>query len=246
MAAISFLAHIIWVATAVFLCSTVLRRADTYLLHEGRHARRLVAAGFLLVVIAFSFLPPGSLPPWRDTAWSGSAFMGALTALCLLARRWDAVPACVVFVLVFGVFARYAAYRGMPGSPANLGTFVAMPVWGIAVPRDVFGFLALVPAFAVAARTILPPANEALSPLDSLALLAVAALYVTLFLPFVIAPFASCPAAIIAGGDYALFWAKTLLVCYAVPRLPVPSVRAKFACALCGLAGAAIILGGTV
>lgn len=244
MTLVSFCAYALWVLAAVHFCG-VLCRPFSVATREIPRLRSIFAPGILPVLGAFAFIPPGSLPPFYNTAWGGAVFVAILAGGLWAARGRSGLLPCAVFLAVFGVFTAYARVRGMPGSAVNLGTFVAMPVWSIASFPEICGFFLLVPAFVIAARLAVPlPENGA--GLSDTAFFCAAAFFVVLFLPWNLAPFVRWPSPVVAGCDYVLFWGKVFFCCYAVSRLPLPSFRIRCLAVFCAAVGVVLLLAETV
>lgn len=175
--------------------------------------RRMVAC--VIVLAGFLFIPPGSLPPLGDIPWGGAVFLACLFAGRFLCGGFRLVPA-LVLLAVFLTLVWYGWQRGIPGSPGNLGTYVAMPVWRLAEGMDRAAFLCLALASLLAAGQLVFP--EAGSLAGRLIRLGACAFLVTLFLPWNAALFVSWPVKITAGVDFVLFWIKCWMVMVCVAR----------------------------
>jgi hypothetical protein len=123
-----------------------------------------------------------------------------------------------------------------------LGTLAAMPVWTIASPVEMAGFILLVPGFFIALRMAVPVPENGHGLPESLVFLAAAAVFVTLFLPWNFAPHVRWPVMAAAGADYVLFWLKIALCCGVVLRIPSPPFILMSLCTVSGAVGAALVL----
>lgn len=228
MTILSGLAYAVWVLLAFFLWSGGR-------ISGAAEARPAVLLAVPFVLAVFFLLPPGSLPPFCSSPWGGIFLSLWLAASLLLVWKKDAVLPCLVVGCILAVFFWYAYQRGMPGSWANMGTFAAMPVWGIATGMDGAGFALLAAAFILAARSL---------PSPGLPFCALMALFVTLFLPWNSAPYVRWPVMAVAGCDFLLFWTKIFLCCFTVARIPPSPARIRRLSLACLAAGTAIIAAG--
>ena len=245
MTVLSFSAYALWVLlAAVFLragrCGASRGEITPEPLLSGvRHACAICLPGG-----AFFFLPPGSLPPFFDVPFGGVAVVSGLLAGAFCLRQKRAHMACGVIGAVAFVFFLYARHRGMPGSFANLGAFVAMPVWGIASLPEMCGFILLAAGFFAACASSVPDEKGCLSFAATVWTLAASALFVTLFLPWNAAPHVAWPDAAAAGCDFILFWLKVFCcgLCFLLcPPLAVFRRWLPFLC--CGI-GALFVFSG--
>ena len=245
MVLFSFFAYALWVILVAELC-----RAAVFRRHGAARRERpgsiLSALSVFPALAPFFLLPPGSLPPFWDIPWGGLILFPCLAVSLFATGRKGVLLPCLVIGGVLAVFFAYARQRGMPGSWANPGTFAAMPVWEIVPFTGLIGFVLLAAGFVVAARTLVPAPGQGTSFSRVLAFLAVLALFVTLFLPWSLAPLVYWPAPVAALCDFFLFWAKTLFCWWFLSCFPMPSPRLLRAVPACCALGAAMILAPSV
>ncbi|MDR2112089.1 MAG: hypothetical protein LBQ62_03145 [Candidatus Accumulibacter sp.] len=199
----------------------------------GRPLAALLSLSCLISLLAFLFMPFGTLPSLIPVSGGALFVVGALAAALgflylaggssAVCRGWGA-PVCLGASLA--VIAQYARQRGVPGDLSTLDAYVAMPVIGVAegVGKSGVGILAAIsllalwnasPAGPAPAGEEKPPrAGEALlvALASELWLLAGIAFWVCLFFPFSLA--SGQDSAISGFGGLALnallFWGKVL------------------------------------
>lgn len=200
-------------AGVVHIASVFTAAVLLFFLYDGgekkfRSSLRIrISAVFMLA--AFSFLPPGSLPPFVDMP------LGALLFFCFFAcsllllgdkKLW--LP-YVFFCATFGVFACFFYYRGVPGSVFNFGTFVAMPFWQFVTPVEGVGGVLLAAIAILFLRPIIR-SGKSHGVCGILIGMGASALWVSLFLPFNVAPIFNLSERAFAGIDAVLFWMKII------------------------------------
>ena len=168
----------------------------------------------------FLFLAPGCLPPLCNVAWGGIALLGCLFLSAVVGRRCqDLVPLSLVGVVCSAVW-WFAWNRGMPGAFLNLGTFVAVPVWSVAIWPEIIAFFLLSAGFVLAAYQFAPQEKETLPLTNSLRQMAIWGLFVTLFLPWNFAPHLFWSDLAVASLDFIFFWVKIFFCLYCFSFLP--------------------------
>lgn len=226
----------VWVIAMASLCGTMVLSGIPCRPECARPGFR--EAGTCCAGLAMLFMiPPGSLPPFLNIPWNGALLAGCLLVAACLSRRKAAVLAGLSMAVICCAFFWYARQRGMPGSPANMGTFAAMPVWMIASLPDAASFTILGAGGLLAVRGFLPDRREAAFSAGTLVYLATGALFVSLFLPWNTAPFVSWSSPIAAGVDFLFFWAKAMACCSLASRIPSRGWHARAGLAL-SIAGA--------
>lgn len=103
------------------------------------HLRKNFPARLFAPLAAFYFVPAGSLPPFVSFEYGGfcAALLLFLSSILNAPRGSsrpfaDAVAFPFVFCASWGSLAISAYRLGVPGSLASLGTYSAMPLWGVA------------------------------------------------------------------------------------------------------------------
>ena len=175
----------------------------------------------VLALASFLFIPPGRFPAVLGTdidiiliptllllsGWAGTAGRRSPWA-----SLWGwALPV----VAVLGSASWVAWRKGMPGAPLGLAVFVTRSVWSVAEGAGALGLSAV----AAATALVLPlfklgddegPASARAA--DSIRGLAMAALGVSLFVPFSALDLFERGGFLMAALDLPLFWGKTVLV----------------------------------
>lgn len=226
---------------SIFLAAALPSSRDRRFVRAFLTAPRRETYAATLALAAFIFLPPGSLPPLYNGPHGGLFFGACLGSSLLLTYGRGAIGPYILWTLSFFALAEHAWRRGMPGTPTNLGTFVAMPVWSVADSYAFTGFLFLAFGHALGAASLFSHDAGDASPTRRIQGLAACGLFTVFFLPWNFSSFISGPTRFLAGTDYLLFWTKTLLAHFAAvsfaerfPRAPLLSASA-FCCVL-GLA----------
>ena len=175
----------------------------------------------VLALASFLFIPPGRFPAVLGTdidiiliptllllsGWAGTAGRRSPWA-----SLWGwALPVAAVL----GSASWVAWRKGMPGAPLGLEVFVTRSVWSVAEGAGALGLSAV----AAATALVLPlfklgddegPASARAA--DSMRGLAMAALGVSLFVPFSALDLFERGGFLMAALDLPLFWGKTVLV----------------------------------
>lgn len=213
----------------------------------GKRGFRQTCAG-LSALACLLFIPPGSLAPPCNTAWGAVAWIALFSGSVLCGTRTAAGcredsgrskkdgAATLAAGGVIALLAWIAWRRGVPGSPLNLGTYAAMPLWDIFDPYGVIGFFLL-----FAGLLLIRPgaAADASGFGPGMRRLVWCAFLASVFVPNPMAG-RNAPAGLTVIGDYLFFWAATVILF----RLPLPGrwERAVVPGTLCCLAGAALLL----
>ena len=175
----------------------------------------------VLALASFLFIPPGRFPAVLGTdidiiliptllllsGWAGTAGRRSPWA-----SLWGwALPVAAVL----GSASWVAWRKGMPGAPLGLEVFVTRSVWSVAEGAGALGLSAV----AAATALVLPlfklgddEAPASARAADSMRGLAMAALGVSLFVPFSALDLFERGGFLMAALDLPLFWGKTVLV----------------------------------
>ncbi len=231
MTILSGFAYGAWVAAVAAFCVTLFSGSFPQT-PPGPYASQTGAV--CVALAAFYLLPPGSVPPFVNISWGGILFYACLILTAILTRQTRVTMPCLAILVACVAFSYYARHLGMPGSPFNLGTFAAMPVWEIASLPEIGAFLMLGAGFILTVLCFLPE-REKPDFAGILLYLAVVALFVGLFLPWNTASFVPWPDPVVAGVDFLLFWAKVLACCFLGSGMPrVWPARPGFALSVAG------------
>ena len=222
MTVLSGFAYGLWVIVIAFFCGMILLPSwPSQKVSFGFSFSRTVIACAALA--AFYLLPPGSLPPFVNISWGGVLLYVCLAFAVLLSRQDYVIP-CLALLVVCAAFSWYAWHQGMPGSPLNMGTFIAVSVWELASLSEICAFLILGAGCIMTVRGFLPNRNQS-DFVGILFYLAMSAFFVTVFLPWHIAPFVTWPDPVVAGVDFLFFWAKILIFCFLNARFSSQGCR---------------------
>ena len=187
---------------------------------------------------SFLFIAPGCLPPLCNSAWGAIALLACLFCSLVLEKQYRTLmPLCLAGLACAGIFC-FAWYRGMPGSPLNLGSFAAMPVWQVATWPERPALFLLAVGFGTAVRWFAIQEATAAPLVSTLRLMALCAVFVSFFLSWSVAPYLSWPDTLVASVDFIFFWGKVVACMYCIPSLPCPSAAMplSFFCSATGLA----------
>ena len=126
------------------------------------------------------------------------------------------------FGFTLASLAVYVYWRGVPGSPMQLGTYVAMPLWGEVSFAGKFGLFCF---FAALMSTVALWREGAYSPTFCLQRLLCVALIVVFFIPQGFVQTLSRGTIPLIIADFLLFWVKVSALCLLLPcvrcfRLP--------------------------
>ncbi len=235
------LVYAAWIVALASLCSKVMSRKRAGQPSPGARIAPADALAFIPALVSFFCIPPGSLPPLWNTAWSGAACLVCLILCFFFSGGKQGLAPSLVLCLTGLAFARYAWMRGMPGSFANLGTYVAVPYWQTASRWELAAFLLLAASFLQAMRATLPEPGNARSLVPVLQAFARGGVFVSLFFPLTLAPFVPWPGMVAATGDFLLFWGKTLALAAVLFLIPAPSTALSRLSLAGSCAGALII-----
>lgn len=217
----------------------------TFSIRRGGKLSGICALGCLL------FLPPGSLPPLCNAAW-GAVFWAVFFCASLLldpgetqaSDKDNGLPSGSLVPLLLAALALvgfYAWRYGLPGSPLNLGSFAAMPLWEILDAPGKAGFLLLF--FGLFLRY---PATDTvcaggLFPARPLRRLAYFGLLTTIFFPRPLAIVFTPPGGAGVVADYICFWVSVLILIRIRARVDKRARKAPYPFLMAGL-GAVLIL----
>lgn len=200
--------------TGVFHIASVLAAAAFLALPCGNMVqggrvtpRRMVAA--TLAIAAFFFLPSGSLPPLMDIPYGAVFFLCFLSCALLVTGNKSIWVPWVSLCSIFGVFVWFFHSRGVPGSVFTFGTYVAMPFWHFVTVAEGAGCVFLAGIAFVFVRRIIREV-EGSGFCGTLAGMGVCAVWVSLFIPFNVAPVFTLPERALASVDAVLFWGKII------------------------------------
>jgi hypothetical protein len=204
---------------------------------QGRKASQAC----LLALPAWLCIPPGTLPAFVPTGWSGAAALVCLLVATGFAEgrrlpRDFGFHAALRLCLALAACAWHAQRRGVPGDLLSLDAYVAMPLAGVTENAADATGLALLGLGSLRLTGDKPPDRAA-----SLRHLAGLAIWICLFLP-------ACPSRDLGLGDLAgfaldglYFWGKILILDYA-SRLAIPCASPRTSAVQTGLAGAGAAL----
>lgn len=205
----------------------------------GRPGVREAGSG-MAALAAFFFVPPGSLPPFCDIAWGGGIFILLFAcSLALTARRGQGLL-LLSMILAAVACAGNAYYRGIPGSWANLGTFVAMPVWSVTSVGGMAGFTLLATGLALAGGIFIAAPGKEITLVTNMQNMVAAVFFVTLFFSFTLSSHVRWPDALVAWCDFILFWVKIFCVCILAQRIRMRQHLERWGFAAC-MAGAVTV-----
>lgn len=169
-----------------------------------------------------AFIPPGSLPPLCNSAW-GAVFWGMLFTFSSLVaperpqasapargfRSAHTVPAALA-ALTLALLSYYAWRCGLPGSPLNLGLFVAMPLWGRLDILGKAGFFLVFLGLFLACPAGDTLSSQGLFPAKPLRRLAYFSLLAVIFYPRPLALLSDLSGWEALAADYVCFWVSVL------------------------------------
>lgn len=212
-----------------------------------------VAAG-ASALACFLFIPPGCLAAPCNISWGGAAWLVLFctSALCSLSAKPELsggrsgyakeITAVALAGATIAVLAWTAWRHGIPGSPLNLSTYAAMPLWEVFAPMGNAGFLLLFAGLVLVrpGPPVVKPGATDQAVFDTrMRRLAWCAFLAAIFVPNPMARTSfSATASILA--DYLFFWAATIFF-FHVP-LPEQWNRTRTPGAALCLAGAFLLL----
>ena len=192
-------------------------RSRATLRQPSASSRTAVISG-AAALASFSAMPPGSLRPFFNGYLSGAGGILLIWISVLLSLRQrppslyrERICAATLLSLTGVALAAYAWQRGIPGSPFNFGTYVAMPLWGISdwLMRLLLAALAIANVWSL--RFFQPGMQR----------LAAAGLCVIWFVPWNVSSLLESRAAWALAADYLCFWLKTIalnILCLPAPQ----------------------------
>lgn len=236
---------------SVLVLDVLLRSPKT--LRKAESPRPPVAAG-ASALACFLFIPPGCLAAPCNISWGGAAWLVLFctSTLCSLSAEPELsggrsgyakeIAAVALAGAAIAVLAWTAWRRGIPGSPLNLATYAAMPLWEVFAPMGNAGFLLLFAGLVLLrpGPPVMKPGTAEQAVFDArMRRLAWCAFLVAIFVPNPLVKTSfSATASILA--DYLFFWAATVFF-FHIP-LPEQWSRTRTPGAALCLAGAFLIL----